>query len=235
MKAVLASGNRNKLREIREIWGDSVELISMGELGITEEPEENGADFRDNALIKARFVRERTGLPVVADDSGLIIDALGGEPGVHSARFLGEDTPYDEKMREIVKRMSMKTGVYRSARFVCSAVCLMENDTVLERTGVMNGFIGYVKAGTNGFGYDPIFFIDPFDAAWAFISAGKQRFEAESLVSGLGDQNARSGATGGDLRGYVSSAQLPPEVKDAISHRGRAFRLLLGDILAAGH
>lgn len=234
MKVVLASGNKNKLREIGEIWGDSVEIISQASLGIGDGPEENGEDFRDNALIKARFVKERTDLPVIADDSGLVIDALGGEPGVHSARFLGEDTPYDVKMKEIISRMSGKTGVYRSARFVCSAVCIMDDGTVLERTGTINGCIGYGMAGSNGFGYDPLFFIDPFDAARAFEISGMSRDEAERLALRLGEENLVTGAVRADLKEYVSTAQLPPDVKDAVSHRGRAFRSLLRDILAAG-
>ena len=232
MKAVLASGNKNKLREIKEIWGEQVDIILMSELGIEGEPEENGADFMDNALIKARYVRERTSLPVIADDSGLIVDALGGGPGVHSARFLGEDTPYSVKNAEIIKRLSEKQGVYRSARFVCSAVCLAETGEVIGRTGVLNGCIGYKPSGENGFGYDPIFFIDPFDAETACKLCGMSPPEAERMISGLAGNNTETGALGADLKGYVSTAQLPPDVKNAVSHRGRAFRLLLRDILA---
>ncbi|MCR5304718.1 MAG: non-canonical purine NTP pyrophosphatase [Lachnospiraceae bacterium] len=230
MKVVLATGNKNKLREIREIAGGKMEIIPSSELGITEEPEENGGSFRENALIKARFVKSKTDLPVMADDSGLIVDAMGGLPGVESARFLGEDTPYSVKNAEVIKRLSDVNGIYRSARFVCCAVFIGQDGSVLSRTGVINGCIGYGVAGENGFGYDPAFFIDPFDAMTACRAAGMPDSEAVEMVSALGRENMASGVINEDLKGYISTAQLPPDVKDAVSHRGRAFRFLFEDI-----
>ncbi|MBE5859411.1 MAG: XTP/dITP diphosphatase [Butyrivibrio sp.] len=188
MKIVFATGNKDKMREIKQILGNlPVEIISMKEAGIDIDIEENGTTFEENALIKAKAVADRCDAIVLADDSGLEIDCLGKEPGVYSARYLGRETPYPEKNAIILDRIKDVEDKDRSARFVCAIAAVLPDGRDLVVRGTMEGMIGHEIAGENGFGYDPIFFLPEY---------GK------------------------------TSAQLSPDEKNAVSHRGKALRMM---------
>ena len=197
MRIVFATGNKDKLKEIREILDTlNIEIISMKEAGVFEDVEENGETFAENSMIKAssiaqiikeKFPKEAEETIVLADDSGLEIDYLNGEPGIYSARYLGKDTPYTEKNRIIIDRLAGAEGEARSARFVCAIAATLSGGRKLDTIGKMEGRIGYEIAGENGFGYDPIFFLPEY---------GK------------------------------TSAEISPEEKNAISHRGKALRAM---------
>lgn len=170
MKIIFATGNEGKMREIRAIMGDmELEICSMKEAGLAPDIEENGTTFEENARIKARTVadvlaaKETTHACVVmADDSGLEIDALNGEPGVYSARYLGEETPFSEKSADLLRRLKDVPEKERNARFVCAiAAVFPDGETVVTR-GVIEGRIGYELRGDNGFGYDPIFYLPEY-------------------------------------------------------------------------
>ncbi len=187
-KLIFATGNANKMREIREILGGKgYEILSMKEAGVDIDVEEDGATFEENALIKARAIGKACGELVLADDSGLVIDALGGEPGIYSARYMGHDTSYTEKNNNLISRLEGVPDEKRTARFVCAMAAVFPDGTEKVITGVMEGRIGYRIAGENGFGYDPIFFLPEY---------GK------------------------------TSAEISPEEKNAISHRGKALRAM---------
>ncbi len=160
-KLVFATGNMGKMREIREIMeGSGFEILSMKEAGACPDIIENGLSFEENAMIKARAVHEL--LPdsiVLADDSGLEVDALGGEPGIYSARYLGENTPYSVKNKEIIKRLEGVPDEYRTARFVCAIAAVFPDGTEKCVRETVEGRIGYEERGEHGFGYDPIFYV----------------------------------------------------------------------------
>lgn len=183
MKLVLASNNRDKLREIREILeGTGIEVIPQREAGVTEDAVEDGLTFTDNARIKARFAVEKTGLAAIADDSGLEISPMGMGPGVHSARFLPE-LSYPEKCQRII---ALLDGVKdRAARYCCAVVIAFPDGRELTAFGTTEGEIAHEARGTGGFGYDPIFLVKGSDK---------------------------------------TMAEITEEEKNAISHRGRAFR-----------
>ena len=219
VQIVFATGNADKVREIREIIQDpEASVYSMKELGISSDPEETGTTFEENARIKARAVADillenparylqdlSTPIAVLSDDSGLVVDALGGAPGIYSARFLGRDTSYTEKMNYILSELKDKTGDERSARFVCACAAVLlpaPESAALEPadhegaapevreivvTETMEGQIADHIAGEHGFGYDPVFYLPEY---------GK------------------------------TSAELTDEEKNAISHRGKAFRAM---------
>lgn len=160
IRIVFATGNAGKIKEIREIWKDlPVEIVSMREAGIETDAEENGDTYEQNALIKARAVAAlaKPGDVVMADDSGLEIDYLNGEPGVYSARYLGENTSYRIKNRNLVERLNGVPEEKRTARFVCVIAAVLPDGTELTAKGVIEGRIGYEEKGVGGFGYDPIF------------------------------------------------------------------------------
>lgn len=160
MKLVAATNNKNKLEEFKRILEPlGVEVLSQKEVGVHIQPEENGATFAENAWIKAKTIFDATGLPTVADDSGLCIDALGGRPGVYSARYHGENTPYPEKMQALLNELKDVEDSARTAQFVCAIACAWDKDTKIETTGVCHGKIGYQPLGDGGFGYDPIFMV----------------------------------------------------------------------------
>lgn len=192
MKVIVATGNEGKAKEIREIWQDmDAQVVTMKEAGCFVEAEENGSTFLENAIIKAKAVAKETvksskwkDAVVIADDSGLAVDALGGEPGVYSARYLGTDTSYREKIADLVKRLEGVPDEKRSARFVCVIAAVYPDGKIVTAEGVMEGRIGYEEKGENGFGYDPIFYLPEYQC---------------------------------------TSAQLSPEEKNRISHRGRAL------------
>ncbi len=187
-KLIFATGNMDKLREIKEILaGLDVEILSMREAGIDIDIVEDGKTFEENALIKARAVSKASGELALADDSGLVVDALGGEPGIYSARYMGEGTSYDIKNMNIIERLDGVPDEKRTARFVCAMAAVFPDGTEKTFVKAMEGRIGYKIAGENGFGYDPIFYLPEY---------GK------------------------------TSAEITPEEKNAISHRGQALRAL---------
>ena len=162
-KMIFATGNEGKMREVRMILGDlGAEILSLKEAGIQAEAEENGTTFEENAVIKAKEIMEKTGALVLADDSGLEVDALNGEPGIYSARYMGHETSYHIKNKNLIERLEGKTGEERSARFVCAIAACFPAGRVLTTRGTMEGQIGYEEKGENGFGYDPIFYLPEY-------------------------------------------------------------------------
>ena len=170
-KIVFATTNEGKVKEIKEILADfDVEVASMKEMNITADIEENGATFEENSLIKARAVSKLTGLPALADDSGLEVDYLNGEPGIYSARYLGRDTDYDYKNNYIIDKLKDAKDSERSARFVCVISLVLPDGREFVKKGIMEGRIGYEIKGENGFGYDPIFYLPEYGKTSAEIS-----------------------------------------------------------------
>ena len=193
MRLIFATGNKGKMNEIREIMSDSVPVLSMAEAGVSTDVEEDGNSFMENSFIKARAVArtcKEKGIDdaiVLADDSGLVVDALNGEPGIYSARYLGEDTPYSIKNAKIIERLNGVSDEDRTARFVCAIACVMPDGREYSVEATYEGAIGYEEKGEHGFGYDPIFYLPD--------------------------------------RG-VYSAELDPDEKNRISHRGKALRMM---------
>ena len=170
-KIVFATGNKDKMREIREIMADcEVEIFSMKEAGIDVDIVENGTTFEENALIKAKAIAEHTDAIVLADDSGLEIDALNKEPGIYSARYMGEDTSYTVKNRNLIERLEGVPKEQRTARFVCAIAAVLPGGKELVTRQTMEGYIGYEPEGENGFGYDPIFFLEEYGCSSAALS-----------------------------------------------------------------
>lgn len=177
-RLIFATGNQDKMREIREILGDKdYEILSMKEAGIDLDIVEDGSTFEENAMIKAKAVMEATGALTLADDSGLEIDAFGGGPGIYSARYLGTDTSYIEKNKVILEKLKDIPEEKRTARFVCAIAAAFPNGQTLTTRGTMEGIIGYEAKGENGFGYDPIFYLPQFEK----YSAELSREEKNSL------------------------------------------------------
>lgn len=177
-RLIFATGNQDKMREIREILGDKdYEILSMKEAGIDLDIVEDGSTFEENAMIKAKAVMEATGALTLADDSGLEIDAFGGGPGIYSARYLGTDTSYTEKNKVILEKLKDIPEEKRTARFVCAIAAAFPNGQTLTTRGTMEGIIGYEAKGENGFGYDPIFYLPRFEK----YSAELSRDEKNSL------------------------------------------------------
>ncbi len=158
-KLVFATGNQGKVNEFRQMLGDEYEIYSMKELGIDVDIVEDGKTFEENAVIKAKTVMEATGEMVLADDSGFEVDCLNKEPGIYSARYMGEETPYSVKNAELIRRCEGVPEEKRDARFVCVIACAYPDGTVDTATGVIEGKIAHEPKGENGFGYDPIFFL----------------------------------------------------------------------------
>ena len=190
MKRILfATGNVDKVREISEILaGTGIEILSLKEAGLDIDIEENGTTFEENAAIKAKTAAEMSGEIALADDSGLMIDAFDGGPGVYSARFLGHNTSYEEKNDYILEKLKDVPDEKRGAKFVCvAALAFPDERATITRRGEMKGRIAREKSGANGFGFDPIFFLPEYGC---------------------------------------TSATLSPDDKNAISHRGKAFRAI---------
>ena len=161
-RIIFATGNAGKMREIKEIMGDlNLPILSMKEAGISSDAKEDGATYEENATIKAKAVAAlaKEGDLVMADDSGLEIDYLNKEPGIYSARYLGEDTSYRIKNQNLIDRLAGVPDEKRSARFVCAIAAALPNGEVITTRGVIEGRIGYAEAGEGGFGYDPIFYV----------------------------------------------------------------------------
>lgn len=188
-KVIFATKNKNKMKEIREILaGKDYEILSMEEAGIDIDVVEDGTTFEENALIKSRTIRDfAKDAIVLSDDSGLEIDYLNGAPGIYSARFVGEDTPYSIKNQIILNKLEGVPDEDRTARFVCAVAAAFPDGTEQVVRGTIEGMIGYESAGANGFGYDPIFFVPEY---------------------------------------RCTTAEMSPEQKNKISHRGKALRMI---------
>lgn len=170
-KIIFATGNEGKMKEVRMILEDlGLPVLSLKDAGITADVEENGTTFEENAQIKAKAIMEMTGALVLADDSGLEVDALDKEPGIYSARYMGHDTSYHIKNQNIIDRLEGKVGEERSARFVCAIAAAFPDGRVLIIRGTMEGQIGYEEKGENGFGYDPIFYLPEYQCYSAELS-----------------------------------------------------------------
>ena len=181
-RIVFATGNQGKMREIREILGDlGLEVCSMKEAGIRTDIAEDGKTYEENALIKARAVAAQAGELVLADDSGLEIDWLGKEPGVYSARYLGEDTSYRIKNADLIRRLEGVPEEERTARFVCAIAAVLPDGRELTVRATIEGRIGYEEKGENGFGYDPIFYVPEMGKTTAELTE-----EEKNLVSHRG-------------------------------------------------
>ena len=175
-KIIFATGNEHKMTEIRAILSDlGVEILSQKEAGIKADVIEDGMTFEENAMIKAKAISEL--LPhdvILADDSGLEIDYLNKEPGIYSARYMGEDTSYDIKNQALLDRLDGVPDEKRTARFVCAIAAAMPDGCCEVVRGTMEGIIGHKMAGENGFGYDPIFFLPECGCTSAELSPEKK-------------------------------------------------------------
>ncbi|MCQ2537409.1 MAG: RdgB/HAM1 family non-canonical purine NTP pyrophosphatase [Lachnospiraceae bacterium] len=185
-KIIFATGNKGKLKEINEILaGTDYEVVSMKDAGFDIDVEETGETFEENALIKARAICEASGCLTLSDDSGMEIDYLNKAPGVQSARFLGHDTSYDIKNAKILEMLEGVPKEKRTARYVCSIAAVWPDGRSRVVTENFEGYIAFEAKGTNGFGYDPIFFVPEYN---------------------------------------MTDAELAPEIKNEIGHRGKAMR-----------
>lgn len=179
---IFATGNMGKMKEIKAILGDiGEEILSMKEAGIDMDIVEDGNTFEENAIIKAKAVMERTGQLALADDSGLEIDALNKEPGIYSARYMGEDTPYEIKNRNLIERMKGGKGKDRSARFVCVIAAAFPDGEIITTRGTIEGVIAEEPAGENGFGYDPIVYVPEYG-----MTTGQMDPDAKNAISHRG-------------------------------------------------
>jgi len=187
-QVIFATTNQGKMKEIRMILADlPIEVLSLKEAGIEVDIVEDGQTFEENAIIKAKKIMELTGNLTLADDSGLEVDYLDKAPGIYSARFLGEDTPYAVKNQYILEQLEGIKKEQRTTRFVCAIAAAFPDGEVLTRRGTIEGIIGYEEAGENGFGYDPIFYLPEY---------------------------------------ACTMAQISPERKNRISHRGKALKAM---------
>ena len=171
-KLIVASNNKGKIKEIKEILKDVYEIVPMGEAGFNEEIEENGSTFFENALIKAKAVSEALGVNALADDSGLCVDALGGAPGIYSARFSGvhgDDAANRKKLLSELK--NLKNPEERKARFISSVVLYKRGGEVVSGMGETQGIIGFQEEGENGFGYDSLFVSDDLGKSFGVATA----------------------------------------------------------------
>lgn len=211
-RIIFATGNAGKVREIKDIVGHmGIEVLTMREAGVETDPLEDGSSFEENALIKAGSVAalvrkaEEEGRMegpgqgvsniVMSDDSGLVVDALGGAPGIYSARFQGRDTDYRVKMNYIMDQIRDVPWEGRTARFTAAVAAVLPDGRSFTVLGHMEGYIGYEIAGENGFGYDPFFYLPQYKK---------------------------------------TSAEITPEEKNAISHRGRALRAMVARLQEEG-
>ena len=170
-KIIFATGNAGKMREIRAILSDlGLPLLSMKEAGVDLDIVEDGKTFAENAKIKAMAVWKQTGGIVLADDSGLAVDYIGGEPGVYSARYLGEDTSYEIKNQAIIDRLADAKEEERTARFVSAIAAVLPDGSELVTEGTVEGLIVHEPAGNGGFGYDPIFYVPDLNCSTAELS-----------------------------------------------------------------
>ena len=177
-KVIFATSNAGKMKEVRSILeGLDVEVLSMKEAGVFVDVVEDGTTFEENAIIKATAIQKECGEIVLADDSGLEVDFLNKEPGIYSARYMGEDTSYRIKNKSLIDRLEGVEGEDRSARFVCAIAAAFPDGTVEVTRGTIEGQIGYEEKGENGFGYDPIFYVPEYGCTTAELSL-EQKNEA---------------------------------------------------------
>ncbi len=177
-KVIFATSNEGKMKEVRSILEDlDVEVLSMKETGIFVDVVEDGTTFEENAAIKATAIQKVCGEIVLADDSGLEVDYLNKEPGIYSARYMGEDTSYRIKNKSLIDRLEGVEGDDRSARFVCAIAAAFPDGCVEITRGTIEGQIGYEEKGENGFGYDPIFYVPEYGCTTAELSL-EQKNEA---------------------------------------------------------
>ena len=170
-RVVFATGNKNKVKEAEEILGAlGLTVVSQKDAGITVDVDETGTTFAENAMLKAEAVAACCEDIVIADDSGLVVDYLGGEPGIYSSRYMGEDTSYDVKNRAIINRLEGAVDDERSARFVCAIAAVLPDGTKLVAEGIMEGTIAHQPFGEGGFGYDPIFMVKEYGKTTAELS-----------------------------------------------------------------
>lgn len=187
-KVIFATSNEGKMKEVRAILEDlGMEVLSMKEAGIHVDVVEDGKTFEENAVIKATEIQKVCGEIVLADDSGLEVDYLNKEPGIYSARYMGEDTSYRIKNQSLIDRLEGVEDEKRTARFVCAIAAAFPDGSVEVTRGTIEGRIGYEESGENGFGYDPIFYVPEYGC---------------------------------------TTAELSPEQKNEVSHRGKALRLM---------
>lgn len=174
-KFVVATKNKGKLKEIAEILKDmNLEVISMEQAGVTEDIEEYGSTFEENALIKAKEVHKRTGELVMADDSGLEVDFLNGAPGIFSSRFAGENASDEDRNNKLLELLKDVPFENRKARFVCAIAVILPDSKHFTVRGTFEGYIGFEPVGTNGFGYDPLFFLPEYNKTAAQLEASKK-------------------------------------------------------------
>lgn len=175
-RIIFATGNEGKMREIRMIMADlGLEILSMKEAGIDADIVEDGTSFEENAMIKAAAIAQELGrrkekAVVLADDSGLEVDYLNKEPGIYSARYLGEDTSYEVKNQALLYRLAGVEKKRRTARFVCAIAAAVPGQGIVTTRGTVEGYIGFQPAGENGFGYDPIFYVDEYGCSTAQLA-----------------------------------------------------------------
>ena len=170
-EVLIATTNEGKLREIRQILRDvPVVLKTLADFPTVEAPEETGATFAENARQKALHYARRTGMPTLAEDSGFEIDALGGEPGIYSARYLREDAGYGERFADIYARVHQSGVLDRSARFVCALSVVTPDAITFETTATVEGMLAAAPAGVHGFGYDPVFLYPPYGKTFGEVS-----------------------------------------------------------------
>ncbi len=163
-RIIFATGNEGKMREVRMILADlGYEILSLKDIGYDKEIIEDGKTFEENALIKARTIANERNEIVLADDSGLEVDYMDKQPGIYSARFLGEDTSYRIKNQYIIDQLKDAKPEERTARFVCAIACAYPDGRTITTRGTIEGYIGYEERGENGFGYDPIFMVPEFN------------------------------------------------------------------------
>ena len=173
MKFIIATNNAKKLVELERILKPlGIEAVSVKDAGVVlGEVEETGTTFLENAIIKAKAYRPYTDEVILADDSGLVIDCLGGEPGIYSARYMGRYTSYAEKNLNLIERVGDREGSERSARFTCAIAASFPDGRILTANEHMEGQIAYKPAGCGGFGYDPIFFLPEYGCTSAELTA----------------------------------------------------------------
>ncbi|MCL2631159.1 MAG: RdgB/HAM1 family non-canonical purine NTP pyrophosphatase [Firmicutes bacterium] len=169
MKIVVATNNKGKLKEIKEILGESHEILSLEDIGFFEDIPETEDSFLKNAMLKAKAVSVKTGLPALADDSGLVVNALNGAPGIYSARYAGEPSNSENNNKKLLNAMGNKKN--REAHFVASCVLWFPSGTFLHGEGKVFGEILKAPQGEQGFGYDPLFFYPPLNKSFAELSS----------------------------------------------------------------
>lgn len=181
-KIIFATSNENKMKEIRMILADlPYEIVSLKEAGIQADIDENGSTFEENAMIKAKAICGMTGMITLADDSGLEIDYINKEPGVYSARYMGEETSYHVKNQALIDRLKDARGEQRSARFVCVIAAAFPDGRMITTRGTIEGRIGYEEKGNNGFGYDPILYVPEYN-----MTTGEMEPEFKNKISHRG-------------------------------------------------